>query len=146
MKMGLSRRSRENYRDYFVLDESKMDSGSLQNYSLLDTVQDGETTYGIYARQNQLNHPFKNLTKRRGISTIQLDTPRCFVTDLSFFTFFVWVFAKLGGFLFEKRWSHKNSRIKLGGIRLNAASFCAILLDKRICSKKGGFCLPFSIA
>jgi hypothetical protein len=85
----LSRRSRENYRDYFILDESKMDSGSLQNYSLLDTVQDGETTYGIYARQNQLNHPFKNLTKRRGISTIQLDMPRCFVTDLSFFTFFV---------------------------------------------------------
>ncbi len=65
-----------------------MDSGSLQNYSLLDTVQDGETTYGIYARQNQLNHPFKNLTKRRGTSTIQLDMPRCFVTDLSFFYIF----------------------------------------------------------
>ena len=91
MEMGLSRRIRENYRDYFVLDESKMDSGSLQNYSLLDTVQAGETTYGIYARQNQLNHPFKNLTKRRGISTIQLDMPRGFVTDLSFFTFFVFI-------------------------------------------------------
>ena len=68
-----------------------MDSGYLQNYSLLDTVQDGETTYGIYARQNKLNHPFKNLTKRRGTSTIQLDMPRCFVTDLSFFTFFVFI-------------------------------------------------------
>lgn len=40
-----------NNLDYFVLDEGRIDSGSLQNYSLLDTVQDGETTYGIYARQ-----------------------------------------------------------------------------------------------
>ena len=55
------------------------------------------------------------------------------------------VFAKLGGFLFENGWSHKNSHIKLGGIWLNAAFFCAILLDKRNYSKKGGFRSPLSI-
>ena len=37
--------------DYFVLNQDRIVTGFLHNYSLLGTVQDSETTYGIYARQ-----------------------------------------------------------------------------------------------
>ena len=36
--------------DYFVLDQSKIVSGSLENYTEIDSVQDGETSYGVYKR------------------------------------------------------------------------------------------------
>ena len=40
--------------DYFVLDQSKIVSGSLVNYAEIDSVQDGETYYGVYKRINHV--------------------------------------------------------------------------------------------
>lgn len=36
--------------DYFVLDQSKIVSGSLENYTEIDSVPDGEESYGVYKR------------------------------------------------------------------------------------------------
>lgn len=36
--------------DYFVLDQSKIVSGSLVNYAEIDSVPDGETSYSVYKR------------------------------------------------------------------------------------------------
>ena len=40
--------------DYFVLDQSKIVSGSLENYTEIDSVPDGETSYGVYERINHV--------------------------------------------------------------------------------------------
>ena len=40
----------EDELDYFVLDQSKIVSGSLENYTEIDSVQDGETSYGVYKK------------------------------------------------------------------------------------------------
>ena len=36
--------------DYFVLDQSKITSGSLVNYAEIDSVPDGEVSYGVYKK------------------------------------------------------------------------------------------------
>ena len=36
--------------DYFVLDQSKIVSGSLENYIEIESVPDEETSYGVYKR------------------------------------------------------------------------------------------------
>ena len=40
----------EDELDYFVLDQSKIVSGSLENYTEIDSVQDEETSYGVYKK------------------------------------------------------------------------------------------------
>ena len=36
--------------DYFVLDQNKIVSGSLENYTEIESVPDGEISYGVYKR------------------------------------------------------------------------------------------------
>ena len=40
----------EDELDYFVLDQSKIVSGSLENYTEIESVPDEETSYGVYKR------------------------------------------------------------------------------------------------
>ena len=36
--------------DYFVLDQSKIVNGSLENYTEIESVPDGEISYAVYER------------------------------------------------------------------------------------------------
>ena len=53
MSRGLGdvyKRQLEDGLDYFVLDQSKIVSGSLENYTEIDSVLDGEVSYGVYKK------------------------------------------------------------------------------------------------
>lgn len=43
--------------------------------------------------------------------------------------FYFWVFAEMGGFLFEKGWSENIHCAKKGGFLLKATFFCVILVS-----------------